>query len=214
MLTNQNNTNVKTDVKKSLTKKQAAVVDAAIDLFAQKGYANTSTGEIARQAGVSEGSIFRRFQNKEHLLLTILDPLTSTILPSEINTLTNKMFHSSELQLSDFVTLLIEDRSQFINDNLSIFKIFISEALYTPVVRAKILQALSHQDLIKFFSVLDELKAKNSMVNWPNSAILSFIASNLAGFVLNYFVIFHKNWEDTEQARKHLVEFLIKGLTP
>ena len=42
------------DTKKK-TKKQEAIVEAAIKLFAEKGYANTSTAEIAK---VSRG--FRR----------------------------------------------------------------------------------------------------------------------------------------------------------
>ncbi|WP_010581496.1 helix-turn-helix domain-containing protein [Liquorilactobacillus vini] len=49
---------------KNLTTKQLMILSAAIELFAKKGYANTSTSEIAAYAGVSEGSIFRRFKNK------------------------------------------------------------------------------------------------------------------------------------------------------
>ena len=40
---------------KKKTKKQLAIVEAAIKLFAEKGYANTSTAEIAKVAEVSEG---------------------------------------------------------------------------------------------------------------------------------------------------------------
>ncbi|MBN7274025.1 TetR family transcriptional regulator [Ligilactobacillus pobuzihii] len=214
MMTNQTIINVREDAKKDLTTKQAAVIDAAITLFSQKGFANTSTGEIAQQAKVSEGSIFRHFHNKEHLLLAILDPLTSKILPSELNAITNKMFHSEKLELLDFITMLIEDRSKFINLNLDVFKSFISEALYTPVVREKIFQAISQEDLNEFFKVIDNLKKNKRMVNWTNAEIISYIAANITGFILNYFVIFHQNWEDTEQARQNLIAFLVKGLTP
>lgn len=37
-------------------------------LFAQNGYDDTSTKEIAAQAGVSEALIFKHFQNKDNLL--------------------------------------------------------------------------------------------------------------------------------------------------
>ena len=55
-----------------MTEKQQKIIDAALDLFAHQGYANTSTSKIARQAGVSEGLIFRHFTNKEGLLDAIV----------------------------------------------------------------------------------------------------------------------------------------------
>lgn len=47
-----------------LTPKQNLIFQSAIELFSERGYANTSTKEISEHAGVSEGSIFRRFKNK------------------------------------------------------------------------------------------------------------------------------------------------------
>lgn len=49
-----------------------AIVAAAIDLFSAQGYHATPTAELARQAGVSEGSIFYYFPTKEEILLHIL----------------------------------------------------------------------------------------------------------------------------------------------
>lgn len=55
-----------------MTEKQDKIVKAALDLFAQEGYHATSTSKVARQAGVSEGLIFRHFENKEGLLRAII----------------------------------------------------------------------------------------------------------------------------------------------
>lgn len=51
-----------------MTEKQQHIVNAALDLFTQNGYAATSTAKIAKAAGVSEGLIFRHFKNKKGLL--------------------------------------------------------------------------------------------------------------------------------------------------
>ena len=51
-----------------MTDKQQQILQAALELFANEGYAATSTSKIARQAGVSEGLIFRHFENKQGLL--------------------------------------------------------------------------------------------------------------------------------------------------
>lgn len=55
-----------------MTDKQKNILKAALILFAEQGYAATSTSKVAKEAGVSEGLIFRHFQNKEGLLNAIM----------------------------------------------------------------------------------------------------------------------------------------------
>ena len=50
-----------------------AILNAARDIFLERGFAGT-TAEIARRAGVSEGSLFNRFGNKQRLLQQALEP--------------------------------------------------------------------------------------------------------------------------------------------
>lgn len=56
-----------------MTEKQEKILEAALHLFAKEGFHATSTKKIAKLAGVSEGLIFRHFDNKESLLQAILD---------------------------------------------------------------------------------------------------------------------------------------------
>ncbi len=51
-----------------MTDKQEKILKAALELFANEGYAATPTSKIAKKAGVSEGLIFRHFANKQALL--------------------------------------------------------------------------------------------------------------------------------------------------
>ncbi len=50
--------------------KRNRVIEAAINEFATYGYMNANTNKIARQAGISIGSLFQYFENKEDLFLT------------------------------------------------------------------------------------------------------------------------------------------------
>ena len=49
------------------------ILNAALDLFASQGYHAVSTSKIAKRAEVSEGLIFRHFNNKQGLLTAVLD---------------------------------------------------------------------------------------------------------------------------------------------
>ena len=55
-----------------MTEKKEKILEAALELFAQEGFKSTSTSKVAKKAGVSEGLIFRHFENKEGLLAAII----------------------------------------------------------------------------------------------------------------------------------------------
>ena len=48
------------------------LIEAAMDLFSRKGFAGTTTKEIALAAGVSEAIIFRHFATKDDLYWEVL----------------------------------------------------------------------------------------------------------------------------------------------
>jgi len=56
--------------KASKTVTEARIVEAAVQLFAQKGFKGTSTKDIARLAKVNEVTLFRYFPNKAKLFST------------------------------------------------------------------------------------------------------------------------------------------------
>ncbi len=56
----------------TMTEKQISILESALKLFASKGFDAVPTSLIAKDAGVSEGLIFRHFQNKLGLLQAIM----------------------------------------------------------------------------------------------------------------------------------------------
>ena len=44
------------------------LIRAALELFTARGYHDTTTAQIAKKAGVAEGTIYRHFSSKQHLL--------------------------------------------------------------------------------------------------------------------------------------------------
>jgi AcrR family transcriptional regulator len=50
----------------------AELLAAALDLFVEKGYAGTRLDDVAARAGVSKGTLYLYFQNKEELLKAVV----------------------------------------------------------------------------------------------------------------------------------------------
>ena len=48
------------------------LLDAALDLFVEKGFAGTRAEEVAARAGVSKGTLFLYFQSKEELFKAVI----------------------------------------------------------------------------------------------------------------------------------------------
>lgn len=55
-----------------MSDRKEQILLAALSLFANEGYNAVPTSRIAKQAGVSEGLIFRHYKNKEGLLNAII----------------------------------------------------------------------------------------------------------------------------------------------
>lgn len=64
-----------------MTEKKELIIETALRLFAREGFDTTSTSKIAREAGVSEGLIFRHFTNKEGLMNAVLDLCEGRMTP-------------------------------------------------------------------------------------------------------------------------------------
>lgn len=53
--------------------KREAILRAAIEVFAHNGYFNSKVADIARQAGVADGTVYLYFKSKEEILHSIFD---------------------------------------------------------------------------------------------------------------------------------------------
>lgn len=59
--------------------KRDAILDAARELFARKGYEETTIAEIARTAGVAVGTVYLYFRNKHEVLTGVALDLETSI---------------------------------------------------------------------------------------------------------------------------------------
>jgi len=53
--------------------KHARILNAALKVFAEKGFYNTRISEIAREANVADGTIYLYFKNKDDILISLFE---------------------------------------------------------------------------------------------------------------------------------------------
>ena len=96
-----------------ITGKQETILIVALRLFAERGFENTPTSQIAKKAGVSEGLIFRRFENKDGLLRVLI-----TDGQARIQRLVDRIVHEPDpkkilAQTIDLPLTLISEEREF-----------------------------------------------------------------------------------------------------
>jgi TetR/AcrR family transcriptional regulator, fatty acid metabolism regulator protein len=60
-------------VRPAIADKRGAILRAAIRVFAHNGYFNSKVADIAREAGVADGTVYLYFKSKEEILHSIFD---------------------------------------------------------------------------------------------------------------------------------------------
>ena len=60
--------------------RKEAILEAAVSLFAERGFSATPTSAVARTAGVAEGLIFHYFKNKKGIFIYILQGMLDTYI--------------------------------------------------------------------------------------------------------------------------------------
>lgn len=74
------------------------IIQAAIQLFQERGYEKTTSNDIAAEAGVSVGSFYVYFTDKRQLLLTIFDRLADELFKNIFDGMRPEHLFDSELR--------------------------------------------------------------------------------------------------------------------
>lgn len=135
------------------------VMLAAIHLFSKQGFSATTTAQIAKEAGVSEGTIYKYFSSKRELLNQLIAPMFEKIRDSFFTEI------SANQSLDDLITFVIKNRIDFASKNFELFKIVLQEFLTSsdknivPILK----QLITGKDGL--YSRLDKIKKAYPEIN-------------------------------------------------
>ena len=73
-------TNVKSKKAAQSEATRAKLVEAARELFGDRGYADVGTEEIVRAAGVTRGALYHQFEDKRELFEAVLEDVESAVI--------------------------------------------------------------------------------------------------------------------------------------
>ncbi|MDD9138896.1 TetR/AcrR family transcriptional regulator [Fructobacillus sp. CRL 2054] len=189
---------------KKITPAQVKVLQAAIQLFAEQGYASTSTAAIAEEAGVSQAVIFKYFKNKEGLLNQILDLAIGNILPKYGDDFIDKLeVESGHDSFAEFLTFMLRDRYQFILQNRNLVTIVVSQLMIDDQLVQKLINSMSD----KFWTITEILeKLAGPEAKLDGQDILRLLASQLVSIFIEVVRIGIKMTDEAADKRLNQVK--------
>jgi AcrR family transcriptional regulator len=108
------------------------ILDAAADVFSERGFNRASIRDIATAAGVADGTIYNVFENKDALLMALLDRLA--VAPEEA-AVSHDLLQSNPAL---FLQQIIEQRFKTYTPlTMTILRVVISQALIDPEIRKR-----------------------------------------------------------------------------
>ena len=110
---------------------QAKILNAAQKLFARRGYGATTTKELAKAAGVAEGTLFRHFENKKAILIEVATQGWMEIL-------TDLLTELSEMASYKAVAQVMRKRMLHLRTNSDMLRVCFMEAQFHPELRDRI----------------------------------------------------------------------------
>ncbi|MGE7093669.1 TetR/AcrR family transcriptional regulator [Lysinibacillus sp. NPDC048646] len=193
------------------TEKQRSVVETSIKMFAEKGYANTSTAEIARAAGVSEGTIFKHFGTKDHLLLSIIVPFVNDFFPVMVKEVLNDTLSENTKTFEQFLRDLLKNRIAFVTENKEIFQVFIKEVIYREELKRELVPYFKKLVPPLFTNIVEQFKESGELIDLPADRILKTLLTLLGGFFVSRFLLM-ENYIISEDEIEDVVQFVMNGL--
>lgn len=187
------------------------IIDAAMHVFAEKGFTRATNKDIAREAGITPGLIYHYFDSKEALLKAIVDgrsPLRIiNSLPPQAVALPPEVF----LRFIVIQVLGILEDENFIQ----LIRVFLPEVVYNPDTGTTISAAI--QQALGFLETYFQIKMEAGELRKTDPSLIPqlFIGSVMA-FVLRRNIIHDPQvlQYTHEQIADAIVETMLKGLLP
>ncbi|MFD2829184.1 TetR/AcrR family transcriptional regulator [Corticicoccus populi] len=197
-----------------LTKKQIAIIEAATELFAEKGFSATSTSEIAQKAEAAEGTIFKHFKSKKGLLMSVVSPITVEFYGPMIKKDLDKVFDKEFEYYQDFIRAMIENRKIFIQNNLPVLRILIQEIPFHPELKEQFIEQVGKDIIERIRGIIRFYQEKGQMVDIHTDTIIRTVASTILSYIVaRYVLIPEARWDTEEIETERIIQLLENGLS-
>lgn len=192
--------------------RRSQILDAAVAVISEQGFHKTTIKQIARQAGIADGTIYNYFKNKDDILMGIIERITE----AEVRDL-----HFAEAQKIDFerfVTDYVAHRAAEVVAGMPALKVIMAETMFNEALSEKVNREIYEPSFKVAEAYIAHAISKGEIAEMDPVIGSRLFAAPLLGFLFlrlvgDTHVI--ANWDDYIEA---MTRFMLKayqnGTTP
>jgi len=188
--------------------RRTQILDAAAAVFAEKGFHRATIKEIARVAGIADGTIYTYFSSKTDVLLGLLNRLNESTERQEQFAL------GSEQDFRAFFIAYLRQRMSLLWSNAEVFRVLLSEML----VNVELRELYYQQVIMPTFKVAEQYFLAQSeeghLRHIDVPLTVRAIASTLLGLLTTQLLGDQEIAQRWEELPEVLVTLMFDGLKP
>ncbi|MEK4069824.1 TetR/AcrR family transcriptional regulator [Peribacillus sp. FSL R5-0717] len=167
------------------------LIDAALVVFSKKGFTASTTKDIAKEAGVTDGLIYHYFKTKEDLLWAVIDRHT---LNHELNNLITEVGTNEPLE--EILIRILHKLFSLLHSKGKLIVMFFGESQRNSAVGDR-LSELIQQGVNLFYQLLSERIDTDELY-------LKIAIRNLLISLVIYFLTNDRHIDDIDQRKKYI----------
>ena len=181
------------------------ILNASIVLFSQKGYSAVTTKEIAKEAGLSEMTLFRHFESKHNLFEKAFDKFVFS--PKFI-----ALFEGLEWDLERDLNKICSSYQDTLYKNQKIILMHFKNEKLNPDFDATLFKFPNEfKKLLCYY--FEEMRNRGAIRENPETLAMSFLATNFGLFITSLVMNKLTFETDIQACIASCVKIFAKGIT-
>ncbi len=184
------------------------ILDSAITVFDAEGFRGATIHTIAQAAGVSDGTIYNVFENKEDILLAVLQRLL-------LSTLQSAPIPPPNITLDQLLRLMLAARwDSMTAEVLAMMRVVWSEALINPDLASQYCETILAPTLAAPEPLFQHMLEQGEMSDTDIPMAIRTMAATFIGFAMLKLLGDSVVNERSADVPAQLAEILLAGLKP
>ena len=183
------------------------ILDAATKVFAEKGFHPTTIKDIAKEAGIADGTIYNYFENKTALMLGIFDRL------NESDKRVEDFSKFTDVDFRSFMKAYLRHRlTLFQAGNFEVFRIVLSEIMVNKELRELYYRKILEPTFSVAETYFQQWAAKNIIKPINVSLAMRAISGMVLGLIVEHIIgdqTLEKKWDELPD---FLTDMILDGL--
>ncbi len=186
------------------------ILEAAIRVFADRGFHRATIRDVAIAAGVADGTIYNVFENKTALLLGILDARPGGFAPDPAPPPTADGI-DPERMIRDMIT---HRWAAFSTEVLTMLRVVLSEVLINPDLRRLYVERVITPALTLPEGLMTQLSVQGKLVMADSGMTLRIMTAMFLGLVMLRLLGDERLEQEADRVPELMSALLLDGMRP